>query len=153
MATTWILIADARQAQIWTQQQNGPLRIIGTMSPGSNHRFSRDIASDKPGRSFSSLDARRSSIEPRHDLKQMEEEQFGIELVNMLQRSLDEKAFDTLLVVAPHRMLGTIRRHSSSNLRSRISADAAKELLKLPLGKIREEIRFLSSQEHLGNKA
>jgi protein required for attachment to host cells len=92
-------------------------------------------------------------MELRHDLKKMEEETFGLELVNMLQRSLSEMAFDKLVLFAPHKMLSTIRRHANSNLRQRISADAPKELLKLPLQEVRKHIRSLSSQSQLDDNA
>src|SRR3546814_13213313 len=67
---TWILVADAAQANAWAAAgRDGPLTAVPEfgLKAEDTHGFSRDLTSDRPGRSFSSSDSRRSATQPPHD--------------------------------------------------------------------------------------
>src|SRR3546814_9183059 len=67
---TWILVADAAQANAWAAAgRDGPLTAVPEfgLKAEDTHGFSRDLKSDRPGRSFSSSDSRRSAMQPPNE--------------------------------------------------------------------------------------
>lgn len=143
MTKTWILVADAHHAEIWVRQGREQPEKANLLAPASQHRFAREIGSDKPGRAVASSDGHHSSVEPHVDPLENEHRQFARELTAFLERSLAEHGYDHLVVIAPPKMLGHLRTCRSPKLASLVVAEASKDLVKLPAGEIRAEILAL----------
>lgn len=141
--TTWILVADAQHAQLWSRDKKGAVEMLRAIAPTDQHKFRRDINSDRPGRSFSSAGSGRSSVEPHEDPMMIEREHFARELIGHLDQGATEHAFGKLILIAPAKMLGMLREHLPPALTEKMVAGVPKNLIKLPAEDIRAHILAL----------
>jgi len=132
-APTWILTADGHHARAWEwKTADVSLALVADLisSADSASSFSRDLKSDKPGRSFASVDARRSAMEPAHDPHDFEKTRFAAKLADTLGAALHQGRFCHLIVIAPPRMLGDLRQHFPKPLQDAVIGEVDKDLMK-----------------------
>lgn len=130
---TWILTADGQHARTWEWKNSDvSLALVADLisSAESVSSFSRDLKSDKPGRSFSSVGPRRSAMEPAHDPHKLEETKFAAKLADALGAAFNRGRFRRLIVIAPPRMLGDLRKHFSKQLAEAVIGEIDKDLMK-----------------------
>lgn len=131
--TSWVLIADGARARIVrrksTHDQNEaqPYDLVFQI----DHKMLDEIMSDRPGRSFASVGARRSAIESRSEPKKHQEARFADTLVEELERRLRAREFERLAIIGEPRMLGTLRRKFSPALEQTVVAEFTKDLTKV----------------------
>ncbi len=111
---TLIVIADSARARFFNPTEDGKgLRAstqVDMVRPGSRTK-TRDLKSDKPGRAFAHAGGhRRGALEPPHDYKKIEKHRFTLELAHAINASLEHHEFDQMVLVAPHRTLGELRK-------------------------------------------
>lgn len=91
----------------------------------------RDLRSDAPGRSFGSHDggARRSALDETnlHDQAEIE---FASKIGQFLNEQAQLHSIEDLIIIAPPRTLGEIRKHLSGEASDRLTAEIAKDLVK-----------------------
>ena len=100
----------------------------------------RDQKSDGPGRAFSSVGSGRSAFEEA-DFHQLEENRFAAETAEMLKQRALRNDFDSLIVVAPPRTLGELRKHYHKEVEKRLAGEIAKDLTGHPVEEIEKIIR------------
>ena len=108
----------------------------------------RDLKSDAPGRVFSSLggSTRRSAyLEP--DLHALAETRFIQDVADCVSEQLSNEACGSLVIVAPPRTLGTVRKHLHPDIAEQILAEVPKDLVKHPLAQI--EALFATHSEQI----
>jgi protein required for attachment to host cells len=128
----WVLIADAYHAEIWVQEDHMLLEKECVLIPSVHHRFNREVGSDRPGRTNSSNDARRSSIEPHTDSIETEHRNFAREVTNFLSNALSNNNFKRLAIIAAPKMLGYLRDVRDKKLADVVVGEVAKDLIKSP---------------------
>ena len=132
----WVVVADGAHArflapdeQISGLQPAGPVELEAT----EEGRHSRDLKSDRPGRSFgSSGTGVRHAIEPKHDYHKMEKHKFAVEIADVLDHAALRNEFDSLILVAPSRSLGELRELLSKHVKDRLKHEVPKDLIKTP---------------------
>lgn len=129
---TWIVVADGARARFLSPAEDGktlvPARTADMVSAESR-RHTRDLVSDKPGRSFgSSRGGVRHSFEAPHDYHKLEKHKFSAALAELLDGACERKEFDQLVLVAPHRSLGELRGLLSDRVQRCIRQEIAKDL-------------------------
>jgi protein required for attachment to host cells len=129
---TWIVVADGARARFFTASEDGgklvAARATDMVAPLSR-RPARDLKSDKPGRSYaSSRSGTRHAFEPPHDYHKIEKHRFAAALAEALDEASASKAFDRLILVAPHRSLGELRALLSERVKGQISQEIPKDL-------------------------
>ncbi len=129
---TTIVVADGARARFFTPSDDAKaLRSSGTADmvwPASRAR-SRDLKSDKPGRSFAGAGAsRRGGLEPPHDFHKIEKHRFTLELAHALNAAFERREFDQLVVVAPRRSLGELRKLLPVRVLRVVALEIAKDL-------------------------
>lgn len=130
---TWILTADGQHARTWEWKNSDiSLALVADLisSADSVSSFSRDLKSDKPGRSFASTGTRRSAMEPAHDPHELEKTKFAAKLADALDAAFKQGRFRRLIVIAPPRMLGDLRGHFSKQLSEAVIGEVDKDLMK-----------------------
>lgn len=130
---TWILIADAARARV--VRNDGPGRglvPVEGMAFERDHLKQGDLMADKPGRSFESAGVSRHSMESGSDVVRELDRAFANMLVGVLQKALDRKNFDRLVVVAPPRALGDLRNALTGPLKAVLHAELGKDLTHVP---------------------
>lgn len=104
--------------------------IFGHANPPSHEQ-----GTDKPGRTGSSVGTARSAME-EVDWHRMEEERFAVDIADSLYRLAHANKFDALVVVAPPKVLGNLRKAFHKEVTDRITAEVGKDLTSHPLPEI-----------------
>jgi protein required for attachment to host cells len=99
----------------------------------------REQGADQPGRTFSSVGARRSAVEET-DWHVIEEQRFAHEVAAALQRIVRDRKVKALVVIAPPRTLAELRRAFHAEVKSRIVAEIDKDLTKQPIYEIEKHL-------------
>ncbi len=107
------------QLEAHQEQQNPPTREQGTDAPGQ----------------ISLGGGRRSAME-QTDFHQIEEDRFASEAAEILRDRALSGDFKTLVVVAPPRTLGELRKHYHKEVASRIVQELDKDLTGFPISDI-----------------
>lgn len=72
------------------------------------------------------------------DYHQLEEDRFAAEVAEMLRTKVLNNSFETLIVAAPSRTLGELRKHYHKEVASRLAGELIKDLTNHPLPQIEE---------------
>ena len=99
----------------------------------------RDQATDAPGRSISSVGSARSAMEPT-DFHQIQEDRFAAEAAELLRKRALSNDFEALIVAAPPRTLGEMRKHYHKEVQHRLIGEVSKELTGMPLPQIEQAL-------------
>ncbi len=148
--TLWILVADAKQAQIYVPRfvtHHIPLSGNGMhrhmidrreheLEPLLESPLSAESKSDydagrnQTGMVFESFSSARHMSSPHVDLREEIKDHFAHKIANFLAHPERFAAFDQLIIVAPPKMLGKIDGCLSEKIRHKIKQKLAKELTK-----------------------
>ena len=142
---TWIVVADGARARIFSLDRKlGKLVAAGPsdlVAPASRQR-TRDLRSDRPGRSFSSArSGARHAFEPPHDYHKLEKHRFMATLAGVLEEACGRGMFDALILVVPRRSLGELRGLLSKQVSERVSHEVAKDLTGEPPTRLRNRLQ------------
>jgi protein required for attachment to host cells len=136
---TWVLVADGARARLFVNAGVGAglqpaldQEFIGTNLP------SREIASDRKGRTFDRAGQGRHAMEPPTDPHRYEKQAFAREIAEVLETARKAAAFDRLVIVAPPEALGDLRSEFGEELSRMVSAELAKDLTKTPIHELPE---------------
>ncbi len=99
----------------------------------------RDQASDRPGRSFASFSPGRSAYEET-DFHQLEEDRFAAETADLLKKRALRNDFEKLIVVAPPKTLGELRKAYHKEVSARIIGELDKDLTGHPVDAIEKAL-------------
>jgi protein required for attachment to host cells len=143
-AKTWIVVADGARARFFTPDRDqaklvptGPADLV---APASRQR-TRDLKSDKPGRSFSaSRSGVRHAFEPPHDYHKLEKHRFMATLAEELDEACERRSFDDLILVAPRRSLGELRGLLSKRVQGSVRHEVAKDLTNEPPSRLHRRL-------------
>ena len=130
---TWILVADGARARIFVN--NGPGKGIEEMA-GNVFEIaippSRDIVSDRPGRTFNSTGKQRHAIEPGINPHRERKRVFLGHVAHYLDKARLRGDFDRLVIVAPPPALGDLRAEMKPRLRQLVTGEIAHDLVEHP---------------------
>lgn len=138
---TWIVLADGARARILLnsgpgkglQQLEGEL-FTNPLPP------SREINSDRPGRSFNSTGAVRHAMEPGIDPHRQRKLDFLRKVASYLDRACQRNEFDRLIIIAPPTAMGDIRSGISGAVRDRIHAEMPLDLVDHPNDSVKDHV-------------
>ena len=144
--TTWILIADASLAHVMASTGKErdltkveDFRLDGTTLPG------RDLAADRPGRSFDRAGKGRHGMEPRTNPREVEQERFAREIVGTLEEADRRQCFDRLILVAPPTFMGLLRNILPPSLANKVSGALTKDLTKVAIHDLTDHLQTVLS--------
>jgi protein required for attachment to host cells len=98
-------------------------------------RSNRELRRDSPGRSFASVGPGRSAYDET-DSRQVREDRFAAETAETLNRMALDDRFRLLIIVAPPRTLGELRRSYHDELVKRLIGEVPKNLTNATLQEI-----------------
>jgi protein required for attachment to host cells len=138
-----VLVADGRKSLFLRNEGDGELLnlVVEDQRAHADLKDS-DLKSDAPGRSFASVGSRRSAIEET-DYHQQEEDRFAADTAALLSKRAHAKGFEQLIIIAPPRTLGELRRHYDKAVESRIVAEVDKDLVNHPIDKLEGILKAL----------
>jgi len=94
---------------------------------GHDNPATHEQGTDKPGRTAASAGTARSAMEET-DWHRLGEERFAVEIAATLYRLAHANKFEALVVVAPPKVLGTLRKAFHKEVVDRVIAELPKEL-------------------------
>jgi protein required for attachment to host cells len=129
-AVTWIVVADGARARIVRQSGVGkPLEAVpGQEFVNPEQGRTREIGTDKPGRTFDSTRVGHRHGMDEVDWHRFEKKKFAKSIAEHLERAAQAKAFDRLVIVAPPDTLGDIRAEIGKHGTAKIAAEVPKDL-------------------------
>src|SRR5262245_10998507 len=136
----WIVVCDGARALV-LENAGGRMRpSLRTREvfdqPGPK---TRELGTDKPGRSFSSVGARRAAVE-QTDWHTQEEERFLQRLAEHLNKAVLAGQTKSLIVVAPPRALGVLRHTFTEHVRKAVEAEVEKDFARMPVHEIERHL-------------
>ncbi|MGL4395262.1 MAG: host attachment protein [Hyphomicrobium sp.] len=123
-----VVVLDGARATLFVNEGTAAdPRLSARRSMQHDNPRSSEQGRDKPGRTFESVGARRSSVEAP-DLHAREEQRFVSSVAAMLAAEAADGTFKSVVVVAPPIALGEFRAAASSALQDHIVAWIDKDL-------------------------
>jgi protein required for attachment to host cells len=113
---------------------------VGRISDPVAHQHDRELASDRPGRSYESVGGARHAIERENDPRRQEAVRFARRISCRLDDALRKGEFDELIVVAGPPFLGLIRNELSRPARERVVHEIRKDLVHGPVEALRRHL-------------
>ena len=128
-----VLVADGRKLLFLRNEGDEvhPNLVVEHAAEQANPA-TRDQATDSAGGASSPQGASRSSMEPT-DFHQIEEDRFAAGAADLLKRRALANDFESLIVVAPPRTLGELRKHYHKEVSDRLRGELDKDLTGHPI--------------------
>lgn len=134
---TWIFVGDGRKALFFRNEGNVNQLKLKTEqvfhSPEQGR--TRELGADKPGRTRQRLASEVSAMD-QTDWHEIAEDRFAAEVGEIVQKLCRNGTIKKLILVAPPRALGDLRRNIPDSLHSAILAEINKDLTKHPVDQI-----------------
>jgi protein required for attachment to host cells len=138
----WVVVCDGAKALVLENVGNRlALSLVTREVYGQPDPKTHELGTDQPGRSFSSVGSGRSAME-QTDWHEQEEQRFLAKLAARLDKAVLAGETRSLIVVAPPRAIGVLRRQYSAHIRQALKAEVEKDYVRMPVADI---ARHLSS--------
>jgi protein required for attachment to host cells len=146
----YVLVADGRKLLFFRNEGDADYpKLEVEMEREKPNPKDSDQGTDQPGRTFSgaqggdprsgglgaTVGAARSAYSET-DFHQLEEDRFAHEAADMLKEKALANQFEKLIIVAPPKTLGEMRKHYHKEVESRIAGEVAKDLTNMPVAEI-----------------
>lgn len=138
-----VVVADGRKSLFLRNEGDAEYpNLIVESHREHEDRPDREIKADAPTVAVSSVGGGRNTVEDT-DYHQQAEDRFAEEAAALLGRKVQGGGFEELIIVAPPRTLGELRRHYTQEVSSRIVAEIDKDLVNHPVDRIEELIKAI----------
>jgi len=131
-----VLVGDGQKALFLRNKGNAQrLRLVVEQVLERDNPPTREQGTDRPGRSSASVGVARSAMEET-DWHDIAEERFAGELADALYRHAQADRFEKLVIIAPPKVLGNLRKVLHAEVSARVAAEIPKELTSHPVAEI-----------------
>ena len=131
-----VLVADGRKSLFFRNQGDAEFPNLQVEDKQvQDNPAHHEQASDTAGMSMKMKDGRGGSME-EVDFHQQEEDRFAADMAAMLKARALSNDYESLVVVAPPRTLGELRRHYHKEVEKRLVAEVPKDLVNVPVPEI-----------------
>jgi protein required for attachment to host cells len=136
-----VLVADGRKMLFLRNEgDNDYPNLVVENAQEQDNPATRDQATDSAGRASSPQGGVQSSVEPT-DFHQIEEDRFAADAADFLKTGALKNAYDSLILVAPPKTLGELRKHYHKEVTSRLKAELDKDLTGHPIKDIEKALQ------------
>lgn len=137
-----VLVTDGRKALLLSNDGDAEfpnLRLVQKWE--QDLPPDRELKSAAPGHAFSShASGTRRSAYDETDFHEQAEAEFASKIAELLNDHVRNHSSEQLIIVAPPRTLGAIRKHLRSDVADRVCAEIAKDLVKHPIASIEQHL-------------
>ena len=150
-----VLVADGRKMLFFRNEGDGEYPNLQVEGKRIEHNpDTSEQGTDQPGRAFVAAGSPRTGVAvsagannrsayEQTDFHQLEENRFAADAAAMLRDRALRNEFESLVVVAPPKTLGELRKHYHKEVEKRIAAEVPKDLTNVPVEEIE---RILQAQ-------
>lgn len=130
--TTWIVVADGKRARLLDYRgPNQPLELMPDGEMETEAPPTREIGTDQPGRTKDRMTSFPHPMEPRVDFHEQAEMRFLDQVAERLNLAVARNEVERLVLIAPPKALGELRRALDSEARKRVIGEIDKDLTHL----------------------
>jgi protein required for attachment to host cells len=124
----WVFVGDGQKALFLINEGDEKFPNLRRLSV-EEHRDppTHEQGSDAPGRAYSSVGWGRSAV-GETDWHEREKEHFAASIADQINKAAQSAAFNQLVVVAPPKILGDLRREFTKKTDAKIVAEIPKDL-------------------------
>jgi protein required for attachment to host cells len=135
-AEALVVVGDGEKALFLRNKGDPPeIQLEVESILGHDNPATHEQGTDKPGRVAASAGTARSAMDET-DWHQLGEERFAVDIANILYRLAHANQFEALVVIAPPKVLGNLRKAFHKEVVDRISGELPKDLTSHPLPEI-----------------
>lgn len=135
-----VLVADGRKMLFLRNEGDTEFpNLVVEKAQEQDNPATRDQATDSAGRASSPQGGVQSSVEPT-DFHQIEEDRFAADAADFLKTGALKNKYDSLIVVAPPKTLGELRKHYHKEVSSRLKGELDKDLTGHPIKDIEKAL-------------
>jgi protein required for attachment to host cells len=136
----WVVVCDGAKALVLENVGDDKFLNLKTREVHEQKDLkTSEQGTDTPGRSFNSIDNRRSAME-QTDWHDQDEQRFLQKLAGHLDAAVNSGQATSLIIVAPPRALGVLRQAYSANVRTALRAEIDKDFVKIPVHEIEKHL-------------
>lgn len=138
-----VLVADGRKSLFFRNE--GDAEFPNLTVEGKEEQDNpahHEQATDSAGRASSTVGGRGGTME-EVDFHDLEEDRFAAGIAEMLKDRALRNDYDALVVVAPPRTLGELRKHYHKEVEKRLVGEVAKDLVKMPVDEIEKILQAI----------
>lgn len=129
----WFVVADAARAVAYMRRPDRPgYDEVARWASRDAGKPARELVSDRPGRTFDSRGGQRHAMEPTADPKLLAKQAFAAEIAEALNAAHAARRFESLILFAPARVLGEIRKRLAATASEALARSVDKDLTKIP---------------------
>ncbi len=139
---TWIAVANASCARIFTVEAGNTLEEIQTLVHAESRLHTGDLVSDKTGRSFQSAGSGSDSMDTERSQKEQEAMVFAKQVAEALSALALDSAYERGFLASSPSFLGLLRKQLDKTTAQQIQAEVDKDLTSLKPEEIREHFPF-----------
>ena len=138
---SFIVVTDSKRTLYFRNQGDADFpNLVLELKQEHENPADRDQKSYEAGRVFSSTGDRRSAYEEA-DYHKLGEDRFAAETGKMLKLRALRNDFQSLIVVAPPKTLGELRKHYHKEVEKRLTGEIFKDLTAHPIAEIEKILR------------
>jgi len=142
----WVVVCDGAKALILENAGDAKFPNLKTIEVfEQKDPPTRELGTEKPGRTNSSMGHSRSSYQ-QTDWHVQAEEAFLTHLVQHLDAAVTAGKTKSLIIVAPPRALGVLRPAYSHTLKNAVRAEIDKDFVKMPVHEIEKHLSGIGNQ-------
>jgi protein required for attachment to host cells len=136
----WVVVCDGAKAVVLENAGNRMHPNLHTRQVFEQPGLSdRELSADKPGRAISPVGGIRSAVE-QVDRHEQDEQRFLTGIAAHLDKAVLAGDTPSLIVVAPPRAIGMLRRAYTTHVRQALRAEVEKDYVKLPVKEIERHL-------------
>jgi protein required for attachment to host cells len=133
----WIVIADSSRAQILTRRPEARgFDLVTAFQSADAHASAHMLGGDKPGRGQESASSAHHAIEPRIDAHEASQVKFLRTVAQYLNENAKDGAVGGLVLCAPPRALGHLRKLLDRSVAQKIRSEVPKDLTQVPIAEL-----------------
>ena len=134
---SFVVVADGKKMLFFSNEGDSDFpKLEVERKRETADAYDREQKTDAPGRTFDSSGGAGRSAYQEVDFHQLEEDRFAAETAELLKQRALRNEFENLIIVAPPRTLGELRKHYHKEVEKRIAAEIPKDLTGHPVADI-----------------
>jgi protein required for attachment to host cells len=134
---SFVVVADGKKMLFFRNEGDAEfLKLEVERKREQEDLADRDMKTDDAGRTFDASGGAGRSAYEEVDFHQLEEDRFAAETAELLKQRALRNEFESLIIVAPPRTLGELRKHYHKEVQKRLAGEIAKDLTGHPVPEI-----------------